>query len=114
MKKTVQNAQSPIYFRYEFSDETGCPEGGDIFEYSSMAELQKMMSEVLAVAESDGVTVSFTVGQGDHFFSFLENSGLSKKEIENERVDFDLVQVPAVPAKKLAKKSAKKVTKKKV
>lgn len=87
MKKAIQKNKSPIYFRYEFSDETGCPEGGDIFQFSSTTELQKFMSEVIDVAESDGVIVSFMVGQGDHFFKFLKNSGLTQKEIEAEMVD---------------------------
>ena len=87
MKKAVQKTQAPIYLRYEFSDETGCPEGGDIFQFSSLKELQKLLGEVVGVAQEDGVTVSLTIGQADHFFKFLKNTGLSQKEVEKELVD---------------------------
>lgn len=87
MKKAVQKTHDPIYFRYEFSDETGRPEGGDIFHFSSLKELRKMLGEVIGVAQEDGVTVSFTIGQDEHFFKFLKNTGLSQKEIDKEMVD---------------------------
>ena len=107
MKKSVKKTKSPIYFRYEFSDESGCPEGGDIFQFVSTVQLQKMMGKVLDVAQSDGVTVSFIIGQGDHFFSFLKNTGLTQKEVENEMVDPSVIPLSAdkkAPKPKQAKK----------
>jgi hypothetical protein len=110
MKKEVQMTQAPIYFRYEFSDETGCPEGGDIFQFSTLKELQKLLGEVIGVAQEDGVTVSFTIGQDDHFFKFLKNTGLSEKEVKKEMVDPSIN--PFVVEKKVPKpKRAKKKTK---
>lgn len=116
MKKAVQKTKNTTYFRYEFSDEKGRPEGGDIFEFSSLAKLQKMLGEVVAVAQNDGVTVSLTIGQADHFFSFLKNSGLSQKEVENELVDSTMIPLlnnqkasKAKVAKKKARSSSKSV-----
>jgi hypothetical protein len=111
MKKSVQKTQTPIYFRYEFSDESGCPEGGDIFQFSSLKELQKMLGEVIGVAQEDGVTVSLTVGQDDLFFKFLKNTGLSQKEVEKEMVDSSIspfVAEKKAPKPKRTKKKAKK------
>lgn len=110
-KKSVQKAQSPVYFRYEFSDESGRPEGGDIFPFSSMKELKKMLSDVVSVAQEDGVTVSVTIGQDDHFFNYLKNTGLSQKEVDAEMVDLSDILVEdkkkASPAKKKTKKKTK-------
>ena len=90
-KKSCDQTKNQLYFRYEFSDEAGRPEGGDIFRFASMANLKKMMTEVIAVAESDGVCVSFTIGKGEQFFKLLNNLGLSQKEVENEMVDSTLI-----------------------
>jgi hypothetical protein len=95
MKKT----KSPIYIRYEFSDETGCPEGADVLEVGSMKKIQELTAEILKVAHSDGVAVSLTVGENKPFFTYLENSGVCMAEFCEE-----------APKKKTAtkKKSAKK------
>jgi hypothetical protein len=103
----------PIYFRYEFSDETGLPEGGDTFKYATLAEVQDMAGKILEVAESDGVTVNFTIGTEGPFFGFLENVGLSRKDAEKEIVE------PEKSAKSgkssgTAKASKKKTSKKAV
>ncbi len=120
MKKAVQKTKSPLYFRYEFSDEKGRLEGGDIFEFSTVAKLQKLMSAVLDVAESDAVTVNLTIGKDDTFFKFLKNVGLTQKEINAEMVDASMLpaleETKAPKTKKAAasKKApkAKKATKK--
>jgi hypothetical protein len=104
-------AKSPLYLRYEFSDETGELEGGDIFQFSSLLNLKKMMSEVLNVAQSDGVTVSFTIGQDDNFFHFLKNTGLSQKEVEQEMVDEGVVPFLADSKDSKPKRSPKKLAK---
>ncbi len=104
-KKSVAKAKSPIYFRYEFSDEKGRLEGGDIFTFSSAANLKKMMEEVMKVAEGDGVTVSFTIGKEEQFFKFLHNLGLSQKEVENEMVDAVAIPFLGDDAAPKAKKS---------
>lgn len=114
MKKAVKKVQTPTYFRYEFSDEAGCPEGGDIFQFSSTAQLQKMMKEVLSVAQHDEVTVSLTVGKGEHFFKFLKNTGLSQKEVEAEMVDETMIPLLAdkkTPKAKTARKKPGKSSK---
>ncbi len=111
MKKPVKTTRAPIYFRYEFSDETGRPEGGDIFQFSSLKELQKMLGEVIGVAQEDGVTVSLTIGQDDHFFKFLKNIGLSQKEVAKEMVAPAVIPFMAekkAPKPKRAKKKKKK------
>jgi hypothetical protein len=111
MRKAVQKTKIPTFFRYEFSDETGRLEGGDIFEISSVAKVCKMMNEAIEVAENDGVTVSFTIGKGENFFKFLKNTGLNQKELDNEMVPLSL-DAPA--DKKVTKKATKsKVAKKK-
>jgi hypothetical protein len=82
MKKT----KSPIFFRYEFSDETGSPEGGDVFKYATAAKVQAMVKEILKVAHSDQVTVNLTIGFEKPFFGFLKNSGLNRQDVEKEMV----------------------------
>jgi hypothetical protein len=83
MKKT----KSPIFFRYEFSDETGNPEGGDVFQYTTPAKVQSMVKEILKVAHSDQVSVNLTIGLEKPFFGFLKSSGLNRQDIEKEMVN---------------------------
>jgi hypothetical protein len=99
MKKT----KSPIFFRYEFSDETGSPEGGDVFQYESPAKVQSMVKQILKVAHSDQVTVNLTIGFEKPFFGFLKNSGLSRQDIEKE-----MVRLEALTKKPKASKKKKK------
>ncbi len=117
MKKADKKVKSPVYFRYEFSDEAGRPEGGDIFQFSSTDKIQSMMEDVLQVAQSDGVTVAFTVGDEKSFFNFLKNTGISRKEAEKELVDLSAIpaysEKPVKKAKAAQGKTVKKKTSKK-
>lgn len=79
--------KNSIYFRYEFSNEKGKPEGGDIFEFSSLKQVEEMITEVLKVAKLDGVAVNLTVGTEKPFVGFLKNAGMTRKDIDSERVD---------------------------
>src|SRR6476620_4202307 len=99
----MKKAKSPIYLRYEFSDETGTPEGGDVFQYSSAQKVQALVEEILKVTHSDNVAVNLTIGEEGPFFGFLKKVGMSRKEVEKEIVD----QSP------IAETSGKKTTKKK-
>jgi len=82
----MKNGKRMIYLRYEFSNESGKPEGGDIFEYVSTRDAIAMMSKALKVAHGDGVAVHFTVGEEKPFFGFLKAGGLSRKYAESEMV----------------------------
>jgi hypothetical protein len=98
----MKKSKESIYFRYEFSDETGTPEGADIFEFSNFAKAEAMATEILKVAHGDQVAVSLTIGREKPFFKFLDAAGLSRKDAELEFVN-----------QKAAKTAAKKTTKKK-
>jgi hypothetical protein len=99
----MKNTKSPIFFRYEFSDETGSPEGGDVFKYETQAKVQSMVKQIIKVAHSDQVTVNLTIGFEKPFFGFLKNSGLSRQDVEKEMVRLEA----------LTKKSKPKANKKK-
>lgn len=88
--KTVKKSKA-IFFRYEFSNEKGKPEGGDIFEFSSLKQAEEMILEVLNVAKLDGVAVNLTVGTEKPFVGFLKNAGMSLKDIELEKVGSDTI-----------------------
>ena len=117
----MKKAKNPVYFRYEFSDEKGRPEGGDIFEFPSFKSALEMAADILKVAQGDEVAVNLTVGTEKPFFGYLANSGLSRKAAEKEMVNQEVLAAPAkakpaknkapakkkVPAKK-AKSAAKK------
>ena len=98
----MKKAKNTIYFRYEFSDEAGLPEGGDIFQLNSMKELQEMTAEILKVAHSDNVAVNLTIGEELPFFGFLKTAGMTKQDIEKELVD------QSATAAKTEKKNSKK------
>ena len=108
--RSVKTNKGPIYFRYEFSDEAGLPEGGDIFQFSSLAKLQEMIGEVLKVGQSDNVTVSLTVGKEATFFSFLKNTGVSREDAESEMAAPDLVPLPTKKKATKKKKAKKKLS----
>lgn len=105
-----------MYLRYEFSDEKGIPEGGDIFEFESRNDVQKMISEIIGVAMGDGVSVSIAVGEKATFWPFLEKMGISRKAAEQELVtaEVEFVTAPEKKTKAGAKKSktSKKSSKK--
>ena len=103
MKKTKKD----IYFRYEFSDETGRPEGGDIFRFPTIARAQKMAAEILKVANSDGVAVSLVIGEEKTFFGLLKKSGMSRKDAEREMVGEEISPLKA-PKKASKKTKARK------
>lgn len=107
----MKKVKSPIYLRYEFSDEAGKPEGGDIFEFTHFKEVGEMISEILEVAHGDEVALNLTIGEKGPFFGFLTASGMSKKDIEKEMVDLDLAPISTQATKK-TKKATKKVAKK--
>lgn len=112
MKKSKN--KNSVYIRYEFSNKTGTPEGGDIFEFTTLSEVQEMVSEILKVAQIDDVAVNLTIGGKKPFYGFLKKSGMSSEQIDGEMVEVDapIAEVAAAPAKskktKKAKKSAKK------
>ena len=103
MKKTKKD----IYFRYEFSDETGRPEGGDIFRFPTIARAQKMAAEILKVANSDGVAVSLVIGEEKTFFGLLKKSGMSKKDAEREMVGEEVMPMTKKKAPKKTKSRKK-------
>jgi hypothetical protein len=107
----MKKAKSPIYFRYEFSDEIGHPEGGDIFEFPSFKNALEMAEEILKVAQGDKVAVNLTVGTEKPFFGYLANSGLSRKAAEKEMVNQELE--PTLAKSKTTKTTKAKVAKKK-
>ncbi len=104
----MKKSKGSIYFRYEFSDETGTPEGADIFEFSNFAKAQAMAGEILKVAHGDQVAVSLTIGREKPFFKFLDSAGLSRKDAEMEFVNQKAAQASAKGAKKATKKKASK------
>jgi len=98
--------KSSVYLRYEFSDESGKPEGGDVFKFDTLNEVQQMIKQAIAVAHSDDVTINITIGRETPFFGFLEEVGVSRKEIEDTLVDRKLA--PIGKSKKAAKKKPAK------
>jgi hypothetical protein len=109
MKKT----KASVFVRYEFSDESGQPEGGDILELASMKKAQEMAHEILSVAHSDGVAVNLTIGENLPMFGYLKNKGMTRKDIDSEMVDLDSEENEEAPAqKKAGKKAGKKSGKK--
>ena len=107
----MKKAKSPIYLRYEFSDEVGHPEGGDIFEFPSFKHALEMADEILKVSHGDDVAVNLTIGTEKPFFGYLGNSGLSRKAAEKEMVNQEAPLAKAKPQSK-AKAKAKPATKK--
>ncbi len=105
----MKKNKSTIYFRYEFTDESGRPEGGDIFQFSTMNEVQEMAAEIVKVAQSDQVAVNLTIGEKTPFFGFLKKVGMNKKAVEMEMVEDSITPFTA-PAK-APKKKAKAKTK---
>jgi hypothetical protein len=103
----MKKNKNSVYIRYEFSNKSGTPEGGDIFEFSSMNEVQDMTSEILKVAQIDNVAINLTIGQSKSFFGFLKNVGMKQEEIEKEIVDRDLVQTTEKKERKRKKLPAK-------
>ena len=102
----MKQTKASIFLRYEFSNESGQLEGGDIFEFPSNREALAMTSDILKVANQDGVSVHITVGPEKPFHGLLKNYGMTVAQIAAERV--------ALPAAKTsAKKSAKKKSAKK-
>ncbi|MBC7386375.1 MAG: hypothetical protein H7301_09485 [Cryobacterium sp.] len=103
--KTTSNS---VYLRYEFSNEKGKLEGGDIFQLASSKEAGKMAAEIFKVALGDGVAVNVTIGTEVPFMGFLKNVGLDKKHIESEMVTDDSEPVANAKKKPSAKKKAVK------
>lgn len=103
--------KNTIYFRYEFSDESGRPEGGDVFQYTSLAQVQDMVTKVLKVANGDKVSVNLTIGVEKPFFGYLGKGGLNRKDVEKEMVGQELLKAAA--KKKTSKKASKKKKSKK-
>ena len=101
----MKKSKNPIYVRYEFSDENGNPEGGDVFEFSSMKGVLEMTTDILKVANSDGIAVNLSIGEEKPFFGFLKKVGMDRKAVEKEMVALDLVSAPA--PEKSAKKKVK-------
>jgi hypothetical protein len=104
----MKTTKSPIFFRYEFSDEAGRPEGGDVFKYATQSKVQAMVAEILKVAHSDQVTVNLTIGFEKPFFGFLKNSGLNRQDVEKEMVKSEIVLASATATAPKTKAKAKK------
>jgi hypothetical protein len=102
----MKKNKNTIYVRYEFSDEKGRLEGGDIFEFFSLKLAQEFMSEAAKIAYSDGVAVNFTIGEETPFFGFLKMVGISRKEAEAEMNHSE--EPMEKPAGKKTKTKAKK------
>jgi hypothetical protein len=110
----MKKAKKSIYLRYEFTNEKGLREGGDIFEYSTLNQAQSMISEILKVTLSDGVAVNITLGESKPFMGFLKGAGLTQEQIDAEKVDLAAISTPKQKAgQKQAKKASKKASKKK-
>jgi len=111
----MKKSKKSIYVRYEFSNEAGRPEGGDVLKFSSLKDIQEMTADILKVAQTDNVTVNLTIGQEIPFFGFLKKVGMSRKTVEKEMIDLDAVMAPIqdLPAKQKAptKKKAKSAKK---
>jgi hypothetical protein len=108
----MKKSKNSVYIRYEFSNKAGTPEGGDIFEFTTLSEVQEMVSEVLKVAQIDDVAVNLTIGGKKPFYGFLKKSGMGREQIDSEIVEVDMAPIAkASPAPKKAKK-AKKAAKK--
>lgn len=115
----MKNSKKSVFLRYEFSDETGKPEGGDIFEFKSTSEVLEMAEKIVKVAQADQVAVNLTIGQEKTFFGFLQNVGISYEDAETEMVDRDVAPIgktqgtkkKASGKKGSAKKSSKKSAK---
>jgi hypothetical protein len=105
----MKKLKTTVYVRYEFSNEAGHPEGGDILKFSSVKDVQDFTSEILAVANGDEVTVNLTVGTEKPFFGFLKAAGMNREDAEKEMVNQDEF---ALPSEKKTKKVSKKATKK--
>ncbi len=106
-------SKNTVFLRYEFTNESGRPEGGDIFEFTTLGEVQDMVGQILKVAQSDSVTVNLTIGAEKPFFGFLKAVGMSRKDAELEMVPAELAPVaskskPKSKSKPAAKKKAKK------
>jgi|GEM_PF-2922528 len=108
----MKKNKGSIYFRYEFSDEQGHPEGGDIMEFASVKKAQEMANEILSVANSDQVTVNLTIGREKPFFGFLKTAGLSRKDLAHEMVNMTILPTKNSAKKKSTAKSVKKSAKK--
>jgi hypothetical protein len=99
----MKKSKNTMYIRYEFSNESGTPEGGDVFEFSSIQDIQEMASEIIEVAQKDKVSVNLTIGGEKPFFGFLKSVGLSREHVEAEIVQADDMP-PAIQDKKTTKK----------
>ncbi|MGK5087313.1 hypothetical protein WDW86_07120 [Bdellovibrionota bacterium FG-2] len=109
-KSKPKKAKNEIFVRYEFSDEKGRPEGGDVFRFTSMEQIQEMTAEIIDVAQSDGVAVNLTIGTEKVFYGFLKNAGMGKNDVDKELVVEEVNPFP--PKKATAKKATTKKAKK--
>lgn len=110
----MKKIKNPIFIRYEFSDEKGRLEGGDILQFSTVEQIQDFASEILEVSLGDKVTVNLTIGREVSFFGFLKSVGMSRKDAELEMVE-DALDIPAsAPAPKAGQKTGKKKPAKKL
>ncbi len=92
----MKKMKKPVFLRYEFSNETGSLEGGDIFTLASNREASVMTSKILKVANEDGVAVHITTGFEKPFYGLLKSYGMTSAQIDAEKV--------TAPLKKSAKK----------
>ena len=100
----MKNSKKPIYIRYEFSNEAGRPEGGDILTFNTLGAAQAFIAEAFEVSLGDDVTVNLTAGRDKSFFGFLKSAGIDRKSAEEEIVTL----VSEAPMKKKAPAKAKK------
>ncbi len=102
-------SKKSVFLRYEFSNEAGQLEGGDIFELPSIREANAMTVDILKVANQDGVAAHITVGYEAPFYGLLKNYGMTPAQIDAEKVTAPAPKAKkSAPAKKAGKKTAKK------
>jgi|GEM_PF-3494362 len=68
----MKQTKKSVFLRYEFSNEAGQLEGGDIFEFPSNREAIAMSADILKIASQDGVAVHITVGAEKPFYGLLK------------------------------------------
>lgn len=103
----MTKTKKSVFLRYEFSDEKGQLEGGDIFEFPSNHDALAMTNDILKVAHQDGVSVHITVGPEKPFHGLLGSYGMTAKQIAEEKV-----APPSAAARTAKKKTAVKKKKK--
>ena len=104
----MKQTKKSVFLRYEFSNEAGQLEGGDIFEFPSNREAIAMSADILKIASQDGVAVHITVGAEKPFYGLLKNYGMTAAQIDAEKVPAPSTEKPLKAAPKKKKTAVKK------